>query len=135
METTKQTVTQHEERYEDVRKAAEDMEARLGSGEYNTKVWRAVEFSGNPAAKDYAIRKETLEKLKQENEALIAKVTDMQRAGASSSSTSEKTVPVEVFERLREEQEAEKALHEKRLLRLREVSTFLRSSPIANWPS
>ena len=98
------------------------MEARLGSGEYNTKVWRAIELGGNPAARDYAIRKETLEKLKQENEALIAKVTDMQRAGASSSDSSEKTVPVEVFERLREEQETEKALHEKRLLRLREVS-------------
>lgn len=123
LDALKQTITQHEERYEDVRRAAEDMELRLGSGEYNTKVWRAVELSGSPAAKDYAIRKETLEKLKQENEALIAKVTDMQRAGASSSGGStEKTVPIEVFERLREEQEAEKALHEKRLLRLREVS-------------
>lgn len=123
LDALKQTITQHEERYEGVRKAAEDMELRLGSGEYNTKVWRAVEFSGSPAAKDYAIRKETLDKLKQENEALISKVTDMQRAGASSSGGStEKTVPIEVFERLREEQEAEKALHEKRLLRLREVS-------------
>ena len=123
IEKCKQTIMEHEERYEEIRKAAEDMENRLGSGEYNAKVWRVVEFGGNPAAKDYAIRKETLEKLKQENEALIAKVTDLQSAGASSTGGGgEKTVPIEVFERLREEQEAEKALHEKRLLRLREVS-------------
>ncbi|KAJ9091776.1 hypothetical protein QFC21_007079 [Naganishia friedmannii] len=37
---------------------------RVGSGEYNTRIWRVVEFSGNPAAKDYAIRKERLEKLR-----------------------------------------------------------------------
>jgi mitotic spindle assembly checkpoint protein MAD1 len=69
IEKFKQMIVEHEERYEDIRKAAEDMENRLGSGEYNAKVWRVVEFGGNPAAKDYAIRKETLEKLKQENEA------------------------------------------------------------------
>jgi hypothetical protein len=117
------TLKQHEEAYEELRKEAEDMENRLGSGEYNTKVWRAVTFAGSPAAKDFAIRKETLEKLKKENEALVGQVVELQKSTASGVvGDSDKTVPIEVYQRLKEEQEAEQALHEKRLLRLREVS-------------
>lgn len=99
------------------------MENRIGSGEYNAKVWRAIEFQGNPAAKDYAIRKESLEKLRTENEALVKQVSELQKvAGAGAGGEGAKTVPLEVFDRLQAEKKAEQAAHEKRLMRLKEVS-------------
>lgn len=117
------TITQHENEYEALRKEAEDMENRIGSGEYNTKVWRAIEFKGNPAAKDLAIRKETLDKLRTENEALVKQVSELQKAaGAGLGGGEGKSVPLEVYDRLQDEKKADQAAHEKRLMRLKEVS-------------
>ncbi|KAJ9101028.1 hypothetical protein QFC21_003246 [Naganishia friedmannii] len=104
-----------------------DYELRVGSGEYNTRIWRAVEFSGNPAAKDYAIRKETLEKLRGENGALLTQIRELEGKFAAAggapaiSAGSAGTVPRETYDRLKEEYEEKERGHAKRLQRLKEI--------------
>lgn len=100
-----------------------DAELRLGSGEYNAKIWRCVEFAENPAARDHAIRKETLEKLRGENGALVERIKELEgRVGAGVTSEGHGMVPRETYERLKDEFEEKERGHEKRLMRLKEVS-------------
>lgn len=98
-----------------------DAELRLGSGEYNTKIWRCVEFADSPAARDHAIRKETLEKLRGENGALVERIKELEgRVGGGP--VGHGMVPRETYDRLKEEFKEKERGHEKRLLRLKEVS-------------
>jgi mitotic spindle assembly checkpoint protein MAD1 len=98
-----------------------DAELRVGSGEYNTKIWRCVEFADSPAARDHAIRKETLEKLRGENGALVERIKELEgRVGGGSAGHG--MVPRETYDRLKDEFEEKERGHEKRLLRLKEVS-------------
>lgn len=103
-----------------------DAELRLGSGEYNTKIWRCVEFADNPAARDHAIRKETLEKLRGENGALVERIKELEGrvgAGVNTGGEGHGMVPRETYERLKDEFEEKERGHEKRLQRLKEASS------------
>jgi hypothetical protein len=99
---------------------------RVGSGEYNTKVWRCVELGGGPAAKDWAIRTETLETLRKENVALLAQVHELEgKVGSGDAvavSGGSGSVPRETYDRLVKESDAKIAAAELRLQRLKEVS-------------
>jgi mitotic spindle assembly checkpoint protein MAD1 len=102
-----------------------DLMRRVASGEYNPKRERVLELQSNPAGKMMAIRNQVLEDLKRENEVLIERL----RATASGASGAEGAgeegsglIPKESWDRLcKEKKDMEKA-HEKRLMRLKEVS-------------
>lgn len=129
IEALKATIDQHEKAYDSLRQEAADMDARLGSGEYNAQVWRAVGLKESPATRDLAVRRTTLDKLRSENEALVDKLVSLQKqsssdhgqAGTPATTSNDGAIPIETFERYKQESEADKALYEKRLLRLREV--------------
>ena len=107
-----------------------ELMTRVGSGEYNTKIWRCVQLGGGPAAKDWAIRTETLDRLKQENHALLTQIKDLEgKVGGTSVAGSTGFVPRETYERLAKEAEESNAAHEKRLLRLKEVRLRLGNPP------
>src|SRR4051812_38029768 len=74
----KDHIAQLEKQNVELDKEVGDLMIRVGSGEYNAKVWRCVELGGGPAAKDWAIRTETLETLRKENMALLAQVKELE---------------------------------------------------------
>jgi len=97
-----------------------DLMRRVASGEYNPKSERVIEFQNNPAAKIMAVRNQVLEDLRKENEALL-------RNGGGGGG-GEGSVPRESWERLSKEKEELEKGHAKRLMRLKEVSSF--SAPL-----
>ena len=84
---------------------------RVASGEYDPSRERCVELKSNPASRIKAVRTQQLEALKKENEALIGEIEK-----------GELSIPIESFQRLRQEKEDLEKAHAKRLLRLKEVS-------------
>lgn len=71
------------------------------------------------------MRKETLEKLRGENGALVERIKELEGrvgAGVTSGGEAHGMVPRETYERLKDEFEEKERGHEKRLLRLKEVS-------------
>lgn len=91
----------------------------LGRGEYNPDTTRILALADNPSTKDLAIRTETLERLREENKALLEKVVELEQGGASGA-----VVPLATLEGLQKENEGLKgdvALALKKNDRLRQV--------------
>jgi mitotic spindle assembly checkpoint protein MAD1 len=96
--------------------AAHDLlERRVARGEYNPETFQCLQLALNPSTMDLAVRTETLEGLKRENEALL-------KAGTGE-------VPRETYERVLKEREEERLQMEKRLQRLKEVRLVVFAHP------
>jgi len=89
------------------------LERRVAAGEYNPETFKCLSLSINPSSQDLAVRTETLEALKRENQALL----DQLAGGAFGES-----VPRASYDMLLKEKEDFQKQAEKRLLRLKEVS-------------
>lgn len=99
--------------------AAHDLlERRVARGEYNPETFQCLQLALNPSTMDLAVRTETLEGLKRENEALL-------KAGTGE-------VPRETYERVLKEREEERLQMEKRLQRLKEVLLVVFARPSLN---
>lgn len=95
---------------------------RVASGEYNPSAERCLELKSNPAAQIMAIRKQALENLRAENEALLNRLKVVDRTkGDARAEEGEGLVPRDSFDRLVKEKEDLERSHEKRLQRLKEV--------------
>jgi hypothetical protein len=108
-----------------------DLMRRVASGEYNPKRERVLELQSNPAGKMMAIRNQVLEDLKRENEVLIERLraTTSGASGAGGGGEGAGLIPKESWDRLcKEKRDMEKA-HEKRLMRLKEVSLLSEIRP------
>jgi mitotic spindle assembly checkpoint protein MAD1 len=107
-----------------------DLMRRVASGEYNPKRERVLELQSNPAGRMIAIRNQVLEDLKKENEVLIERLRASGASGAGGAGgepggEGSGLIPKESWDRLcKEKRDMEKA-HEKRLMRLKEVSLLL----------
>jgi mitotic spindle assembly checkpoint protein MAD1 len=107
-----------------------DLMRRVASGEYNPKRERVLELQSNPAGRMMAIRNQVLEDLKKENEVLIERLRASGASGAGGAGgepggEGSGLIPKESWDRLcKEKRDMEKA-HEKRLMRLKEVSLLL----------
>lgn len=93
-----------------------DLHRRVGSGEYNTEVWRVVELRDNPAARDRAIRKQALDELRAENQALLDQIVELE-----ANSSVQGGVPRETYDRVVRDAATQEAAHAKRLQRLKEI--------------
>lgn len=119
-----------------------DLMRRVASGEYNPTKERVLELQSNPASRIMAIRNQVLEDLKKENEVLIERLRATPSGGAGAAGgegggEGSGLIPKESWDRLcKEKKDMEKA-HEKRLMRLKEVSRVLgiRSLFLTSGPS
>ncbi|KAL7411993.1 spindle assembly checkpoint component Mad1 [Mrakia frigida] len=88
------------------------LERRVAAGEYNPETFKCLSLSINPSSQDLAVRTETLDALKRENQALLD-----QLAGG----TFGESVPRVSYDMVVKEKEEFQKQAEKRLLRLKEV--------------
>lgn len=105
----------------------------VGRGEYDRSTTRVLELTDNPAAQDLAIRQATLDTLKAENAALLARLEKAPAASTASSPvrSGHGSVPRETLEALRKEKEALEAELDsigKKSQRLKEVRSLCLSS-------
>ena len=98
-----------------------DLMRRVASGEYNHTTERVLELKNNPAAKVLAIRKQVLDDLRAENEALLDRLKSVDRGAAGTEQAGTGAVPRESWDRLVKEKESLEQAHAKRLQRLKEV--------------
>jgi len=109
------------------------LELSLGRGEYNPETTRVVQFANNPELEDYAIRKATLDALRNENKALLEIIkknnlidkTEIEMESGNMKIDSDKNehienIPIETYKRLEIENKKMKDL-EKQLDRLKTV--------------
>jgi mitotic spindle assembly checkpoint protein MAD1 len=101
---------------------------RLASGEFNPERERCLELRGNPAAKIHAVRTAQLDELREENQALLARLADLDREVPDASAAGRGLVPRESYDKVAKEKEELEIAHEKRLRRLKEVSWNLCTS-------
>ena len=100
------------------------LERRVAAGEYNPETFKCLSLSINPSSQDLAVRTETLDALKRENQALLD-----QLAGG----TFGESVPRVSYDMVVKEKDEFQKQAEKRLLRLKEVSsTFISLSVSSN---
>ncbi|OCF45761.1 mitotic spindle assembly checkpoint protein MAD1 [Kwoniella heveanensis CBS 569] len=110
-----------------------DLMRRVASGEYNPATERCIELRKNPATKIMAVRQQTLEDLKAENDELLERMKELDeslheaqaggQAAQGANGSKEGRVPRSSFDRLKKEKEDLEKAHEKRLLRLKEIFT------------
>jgi mitotic spindle assembly checkpoint protein MAD1 len=108
----------------------------LGRGEYNPATTKVLSLRDNPADIDYAIRTETLDRLKEENKVLLEKLQEAEKsaqhgtastalaASVQSASVDVDTVPKQTYINLQaenEELQAKIEQGEKARMRLREI--------------
>ncbi len=121
------TLTEAKQEIQDLMSTCKDFEDRLGSGEYNTKIWRAIELRDGPAAREQHIRKDKLEALQAENQALLDQIVELECMGGGGGQGGDGTatgshIPKETISRHQKELADQKAAADKRLQRLKEVN-------------
>ncbi|PVU97603.1 hypothetical protein BB561_000433 [Smittium simulii] len=68
-------------KYEEQERCLAKMEYMVGAGDYNPLTTRILQLAENPSSKDYAIRKADLNKIKEENRALLDQLQKLLQSG------------------------------------------------------
>jgi mitotic spindle assembly checkpoint protein MAD1 len=99
-----------------------ELGAQIAGGNHVPPNTRVIQLQQNPASEHFNLRREELNRLKAENEALLAQIAELERGGAAVSGSG--MVPRESWDNMRLEKEGlieTVAQKEKRLMRLKEV--------------
>jgi mitotic spindle assembly checkpoint protein MAD1 len=112
------------EKIEELEQKLFDLGGEIGAGRQIPPGMRVLMLKDNPAQQEVDLRRATLDRLKDENEALLGKLTALESGGCDANATSSDFVPKESWEVMKTEK-AELALalehKEKRIKRLQEV--------------
>ena len=101
-----------------------DLSGEIGAGRHIPPGIRILTFKDNPAQQEVDLRRATLDRLKNENEALLEKLATLEPGGHDDGTSSADLVPKESWEVMKTEKaELVAALEhkEKRIKRLQEV--------------
>lgn len=92
-----------------------------GCGAYDARTTRVLQLRDNPDSQEHAIRTATLERLKEENSALLETIALLEaRKGTSTAGDGVATVPRQSFENLQKDlQTAEASVKQKEIMELR----------------
>ena len=106
----------------------------LGRGEFDQNSMKVVTFANNPAAADLAVRTETLERLKEENQALLSRLQRLEESHSTHRSGSKANignhaVPTETLVNMQAElKKAQDAIEQERKSRTRLKEIFQRTA-------
>lgn len=97
-----------------------------GCGAYDARTTRVLQLRDNPDSQEHAIRTATLERLKEENSALLETIALLEaRKGTSTAGDGVATVPRQSFENLQKDlQTAEASVKQKEIMELRLKKAF-----------
>ncbi|EGO22960.1 hypothetical protein SERLADRAFT_471526 [Serpula lacrymans var. lacrymans S7.9] len=131
LEDAKEVSEKHLERIEELEQTLFELRGKIGTGNHVPPGMRVLCLRDNPAQQWSDLRQEIMDRLKNENSALIKRLKELEENGASSDQSTERRqgeelVPRESWEVVnKEKKELEDVVKqkEKRLLRLQQVFT------------
>ncbi|KAF8129065.1 spindle assembly checkpoint component Mad1, partial [Boletus edulis] len=130
LEEARSTVKVQEDRAEELAQTLFELRGKIGAGNHVPPGMRVLCLRDNPAQQWRDLRQSIMDRLKNENEALIRRLKEVESSGAveaqAGTSRGEELVPRESWEVLqKEKEELEEVVKqkEKRLLRLQQVFT------------
>ncbi|KAI6024232.1 spindle assembly checkpoint component Mad1 [Pisolithus marmoratus] len=129
LEDARETIKAHEDKVEDLEQTLWELRGKIGAGNHIPPGTRVVCLRDNPAQQWNDLRQSVLDRLKNENEALIRRLRDLENSTAAvqseaSASKGDDLIPKESWDVLdNEKRELEETVKqkEKRLLRLQQV--------------
>lgn len=138
MRESETTNEQHLEKIEELEQSLFEVKGEMGAGRHVPPGVRVLTLKDNPAQQWADLRQEVMDRLKNENEALLRRLKELEDSGAGQdikvqqgeNQHSEDLVPRESWEVVnKEKKELEEFLKqkEKRLLRLQQVRIYILS--------